>query len=370
MRLRRVLKWTALAIPLALFLFVFVAYWMSDNVCGDPGLATPADPVKAIIHCDYGTADVLELRDVEKPVPGDDQILVKVRAAAVNPLDWHYMRGTPYVVQLDAGLRRPENIRLGVDFAGTVEAVGRNVTRLKPGDGVFGGQFGAFGEYVTVRQSGAIVRKPADVSFEQAAAAPIAAVSALQALRDRGKVQKGERVLINGASGGVGTFAVQLAKHFGAHVTGVCSTRNVEMVRSIGADEVIDYTREDFTESGEKYDLILDMVGNKALSDMRRVMTPGGRAVLIGGGGPDAGNWIGPLWGPVKAMLYSPFIDQKFLPFLSHFTQEDLTLLGNLMQDGTITPVIDRRYSLDEVPDAVRYVEEGHARGKVIIQVD
>ena len=239
MRLRRVLGWTALAIPLALFLFVFVAYWMSDNVCGDPGLGTPADPVKAIIHCDYGTADVLELRDVEKPVPRDDQILVKVRAAAVNPLDWHFLRGTPYVLRLDAGLRRPENIRLGVDFAGTVEAVGANVTRLEPGNDVFGGEFGAFGEYVAVHQDWAIVKKPADVSFEQAASAPMAAVTALQALRDRGKVQRGERVLINGASGGVGTFAVQLARHFGAHVTGVCSTRNLEMVRLLGADEVI-----------------------------------------------------------------------------------------------------------------------------------
>jgi NADPH:quinone reductase-like Zn-dependent oxidoreductase len=370
MRLRRVLGWTLLAIPLALFLFVFVAYWMSDNVCGDPGLATPADPIRAIIHCDYGTADVLELRNVEKPVPGDDQILVKVRAAAVNPLDWHFLRGTPYVLRLDAGLRRPENIRLGVDFAGTVEAVGANVTRLEPGDDVFGGEFGAFGEYVAVHQDWAIVKKPAEVSFEQAASAPIAAVTALQALRDRGKVQPGERVLINGASGGVGTFAVQLAGHFGAHVTGVCSTRNLDLVRSLGADEVIDYTQQDFTESGEKYDLILDMVGNRTLSDMRRVMTPGGRAVLIGGGGPDAGNWIGPLWTPIKAMLYSPFVDEEFLPFLSQLDHDDLTLLGNLMQDGTVTPVIDRRYSLAEVPDAVRYVEEGHARGKVIIQVN
>jgi NADPH:quinone reductase-like Zn-dependent oxidoreductase len=349
---------------------VFVAYWMSDNTCDERRAAVPANPMQAIVFCDYGTADVLELEEIEKPTPGDDEVLVRVRAAAANPLDWHYMRGTPYIVRLDAGLRKPKVIRLGVDFAGTVEAVGRNVTRLKPGDDVFGGRTGAYGEYVTVHQDRAVVLKPPGVTFEQAASVPIAAVTALQALRDKGKVQTGQKVLINGASGGVGTFAVQLAKSFGAHVTGVCSTRNLAMVRSIGADEVIDYTREDFTQGDERYDLILDLVGNRSLSELRQVMEPEGMTVLIGGGGPDAGRWIGPLAGPLKAMLYSPFVSQEFASFLAHLNQEDLSLLGDLIQAGKVTPVIDRRYTLSEVPDAIRYLEEGHARGKVIIALE
>lgn len=370
MKLKRVLGWTALAIPLTMFVAVFIAYWMSDNACGEGSAVAPGNPVKAILYCDYGTADVLRLEDIEKPVPGDDELLVRVRAAAVNPLDWHFMRGTPYIVRLGNGLRRPEVLRLGVDFAGTVEAVGRNVTRFKPADDVFGGKTGAFGEYVTVHEDRAVVLKPPDVTFEQAASVPIAAVTALQALRDAGKVQPGQKVLVNGASGGVGTFAVQLAKHFGAHVTGVCSTRNLEMVLSIGADEVIDYTREDFTEGPERYDLILDLVGNASLSEIRHVMKPEGKTILVGGGGPDAGNWVGPLAGPIKALMYAPFVSEEFLPFLAELNQEDLTLLGNLIQSGEVTPVIDRRYSLSEVPDAIRYLEEGHARGKVIITIE
>jgi NADPH:quinone reductase-like Zn-dependent oxidoreductase len=303
-------------------------------------------------------------------VPGDDEILVRVRAAAVNPSHWHFMRGTPYILRLLVGLRKPQDTRLGADFAGTVEAVGRNVTRLKPGDDVFGSETGAFGEYITVHQDWAVVLKPPDVTFEQAASVPIAAVSALQALRDAGQVQPGQKVLINGASGGVGTFAVQLAKHFGAHVTGVCSTRNLEMVRSIGADEVIDYTKEDFTEGSQKYDLILDMVGNHSLSKLRRVMKSESKTVLVGGGGPDAGNWIGPLARPIKAMLYAPFVSEEFLPFLAQLTQEDLIILGDVIQSGEVTPVIDRRYSLSEVPEAIRYMEKGHARGKVIIAIE
>lgn len=370
MKLRRVLGWTALAIPVALFAVVFVAYWMSDNTCGDPAVAAPASPVKAIVYCDYGTAEVLRLEDIDKPTPGDEEVLVRVRAAAANPLDWHYMRGTPYIIRLDAGLRKPGVIRLGVDFAGTVEAVGSNVTRLKPGDDVFGGKTGAFGEYVTVHQDRSVVPKPAGVTFEQAAAVPIAAVTALQALRDKGKVQPGQKVLINGASGGVGTFAVQLAKSFGADVTGVCSTRNLGMVRSLGADRVIDYTKEDFTEGSDRYDLVLDLVGNRGLSEIRRVMKPEGTTVLVGGGGPDAGNWIGPLFGPIKAMIYSPFVSQEFEPFLAQLNQEDLILLGDLIQAGKLTPVIDRRYPLSGVPEAIRYLEEGHARGKVIIAME
>lgn len=369
MKLRRVLGWTALAIPLALFLVVFVGYWMSDNVC-DYGETTPRNPTQAIAYCEYGTADVLRWVDVEKPVPADDELLVRVRAAAVNPHDWHYMRGTPYILRLDAGLRKPEITRLGVDFAGTVEAVGRDVTRFQSGDDVFGGRTGALAEYVTVREERSVVEKPAAVTFEQAASVPIAALTALQALRDAGGVQPGQAVLVNGASGGVGTFAVQLAKSFGAQVTGVCSTRNLELVRALGADRVIDYTREDFAESGERYDLILDLVGNRPLSDFRRVMKPEAKTILVGGGGPEDGRWVGPMIRPIKAILLNPFVSEEFVPFLTELNQEDLVLMGELMESGKVKPVIDRRYPLSEVPDAIRYLEEGHARGKVIITME
>ncbi|HET6629279.1 MAG TPA: NAD(P)-dependent alcohol dehydrogenase [Woeseiaceae bacterium] len=364
MRVKRLLGWTALAIPLVLFVGVFIAYWMSDNVCSAPS-ATSRNPVKAIVFCQYGSADVLALEDIEKPVPGSDEILVRVHAAGVNPADWHFMRGKPYIIRLISGLRVPRDIRLGLDFAGTVEAVGRNVTRLQPGDAVFGDSSGAFGEYLTVHKDGPIVEIPAGVTFEQAASAPIAGLTALQALRDAGGVQAGDRVLINGASGGVGTFAVQIAKHYGAHVTGVCSTRNLEMVRAIGADAVIDYTQENFTEGEQRYDLILDMVGNHSLSDLRQVMEPDGTTVMVGDS--DIGLWIDPLVGPVKGMIYSAFVSQEFAPFLTSPNQADLALLGELMAAGTVTPVIDRRYALSEVPDAIRYMEKGHARGKVVI---
>jgi NADPH:quinone reductase-like Zn-dependent oxidoreductase len=370
MKLRRVLGWIAIAIPLALFVAVFVAYWMSSNTCDDPNAAAPGSPMKAIVYCDYGLADVLKLEDVEKPTPEDDQVLVRVRAAAVNPLDWHYMRGTPYIMRMGAGLRKPKDTRMGVDFAGTVEAVGKNVTQFKPGDDVFGGRSGALAEYVTVRENRAVVLKPANLTFEQAASVPIAAITALQGLRDKGKVQPGQKVLINGASGGVGTFAVQIAKSFGADVTGVCSTRNLEMVRSIGADQVIDYTKEDYTKSGQHYDVILDNVGNRSLLDNRRILNPEGKYVLIGGGGPDNGRWIGPLAGPIKALVLSPFVTQDMGMLLADLNKEDLTILSDLMQAGKVTPVIDRRYSLSEVPAAIRYLEEGHARGKVIVTVD
>jgi NADPH:quinone reductase-like Zn-dependent oxidoreductase len=369
MRLRRVLGWTALAVPLALVGFLFVAYWMSDNVCAY-GRAGVREPVRTIAYCEYGTADTLRLVEIEKPVPADDELLVRVRAASVNPLDWHYMRGTPYVMRLDSGLRKPEITRLGVDFAGTVEAVGRNVTRFKPGDDVFGGRTGAFAEYVRVRENGAVAAKPPGIGYEEAAAVPIAALTALQALRDAGGVRSGQTVLVNGASGGVGTFAVQLAAHFGAHVTGVCSTRNVELVRSLGAELVVDYTKEDFTERAERYDLVLDAVGNRDLSELRKVMKPHGRTVLIGGGGPDDGRWIGPLARPLKAVLYNPFVSEEFVPFLSDLNAEDLRFMGELMQTGAVRAVIDRRYPLAETAGAIRHVEEGHARGKVVVVVD
>ncbi|MGH8193392.1 MAG: NAD(P)-dependent alcohol dehydrogenase [Woeseiaceae bacterium] len=326
--------------------------------------------MKAVIYCDYGLPDVLKIENIEKPVPDDDQLLVKVHAAAINPLEWHYIRGTPYIMRLGTGLRKPEVTQLGVDYAGTVEAVGKNVTQFKPGDEVFGGRTGALAEYVTVLESRAVVLKPPNLTFEQAASVPIAAITALQGLRDKGRVQPGQKVLINGASGGVGTFAVQIAKSFGADVTGVCSTRNLEMVRSLGADQVIDYTQEDFTQGAERYDVILDLVGNRSLLENKRVLKPNGILVLIGGGGPDAGRWIGPMAGPIKALMLSPFVSQEFVMLLADLNKEDLTILSDLMQAGKVTPVIDRRYTLSEIADAIRYLEKGHARGKVVITME
>src|SRR6267143_3938850 len=281
--LKSILKWTSLLILFALFagvILLFIAYWRSTNDC-DRNAGAPTNPMKAIINCDYRLAH-LKLENVEKPVPNDDQILVRVRAASVNPYDWHFIEGTPKIMRMmGVGLRKPKDTRLGVDFAGTVEAVGKNVTQFKPGNDVFGGRGGAFAEYVCRRAEGAVALKPANVTFEQAASVNIAGITALQALRDKGKIQPGQKVLINGASGGVGTFAVQIAKSFGADVTGVCSTRNLDMVRSLGADHVINYTKEDFTKNGQRYDLILDNVGTQPLSGFRRVLNPNGILVMI-----------------------------------------------------------------------------------------
>jgi NADPH:quinone reductase-like Zn-dependent oxidoreductase len=370
MKLKRVLKWSAGVIPLSLLVAALIAYWTSGNTCDDRDTAVPGNPMKAIVYCDYGSSEVLRLEDVEKPTPEDHQLLIKVHAAALNPLDWHYMRGTPYVMRLQAGLRKPKSTRLGVDFAGTVEAVGRNVTKFKSGDEVFGGKTGAFAEYLCVHEDRAVVLKPANLTFEQAASVPIAAITALQGLRDKGQLQPGQKVLINGASGGVGTFAVQIAKSFGADVTGVCSTRNVDMVRALGADQVIDYTKEDFTKTGQHYDVILDNVGNHSLSEFRRVLNPKGKYVLIGGGGPNDGRWIGPLARPLEAFASSPFVSQDMGMLLAQLNKDDLAVLGELMQAGKVTPVIDRRYELIDAPAAIRYLEEGHARGKVIIRLD
>ncbi|MDX2411359.1 MAG: NAD(P)-dependent alcohol dehydrogenase [Woeseiaceae bacterium] len=339
-----------------------------DSAC-EPSAAVPdgAETMKAIVHSCYGSPDVLRFEDIEKPTPADDQVLVKVAAAAVNPLDWHFMRGTPYFVRLLTGLGAPDNLGVGVDFAGTVEAVGARVTRFKPGDEVFGGETGAFAEYVSVHESGALVLKPADVSFEEAASMPIAAATALQALRDLGKVEPGQKVLINGASGGVGTFAVQIAKVLGAEVTGVCSTRNVELVRSLGADHVFDYTKENYTDSAEQFDLIIDMVGNHSLLANRRVLKPDGTFIIVGGSN---GDWFGPMMRPINATLLSPFVDQEFVMILADMNPDDLTTLGELMQTGKVTAVIDSHFSLREVPAAIRHSEEGHARGKIIIDVE
>lgn len=344
-------------------------YLSHDSPCGPaPALAAGATPMKAITQRCYGPPEVLRLEELAKPTPADDELLVKVRAASVNPLDWHYMRGLPYLVRMDRGQGAPQNPRLGVDFAGTVEAVGKNVKRFHVGDDVFGDRLGAFGEYVVVREERAVVLKPANISFEEAAAVPVAALTALQGLRDKGHIKAGQKVLINGASGGVGTYAVQLAKSFGAEVTGVCSTRNVEMVRSLGADRVIDYTKDDFTKGAERYDLIIDNVGNHALLDIRRVMTPKGVVVIIGG--PNEGRWLGPMMGAIKAVVLSPFVGQDFSMMLADLVPSDLELLSEQLKAGKLKSVIDRRYKLSEVPTAIAYLEEGHARGKVVITMD
>jgi NADPH:quinone reductase-like Zn-dependent oxidoreductase len=314
----------------------------------------------------YGGPGVLTVEQVAKPTPADDQLLVKVHAAALNPVDWHTMRGSPYLMRLSSGIGTPQDPRVGVDFAGTVEAVGKNVTRFKPGDEVFGGAGGAVAQYVVVREHRAVTLKPANITFEQAASVPVAAVTALQGLRDEGAIKAGQRVLINGASGGVGTFAVQIAKHYGAEVTGVCSTRNVELVRSLGADHVIDYTKDDFTQGTEQYDLILDNVSNRSLSELRSVLKPSGRLVIVGA---EKGDWIGPLLPVIKATASAPFVDQKMGFFIAQLEPGDLKLLGDLMQSGQMTPVIDRRYAFNEAAQAMEYLETGRARGKVVVDV-
>src|SRR3954467_12163998 len=321
--------------------------------------------MKAIAYHSFGSPDVLRCEGIEKPVPGDDEVLIAVRAASVNPLDWHFLRGTPYIGRLQFGLRKPKTPRLGADVAGRVEAAGRNVTQFKPGDEVFGACRGAFAEYACAPES-ALALKPETVTFEQAAAAPVAGLTALQALRDKGRLQPGQTVLINGAAGGVGTFAVQIAKQLGADVTGVCSARNVETVRSLGADWVIDYTQEDFTRSGQRYDLILDCVGNHPLSACRRALNPQGIYIIVGA--PD-GRWISPLPRVFQALVMSRLGSQSLVPFLTRGNQQDLIILRDLMAAGKVTPVIDRSYSLEEVPEAIRYLEGGHARGKVVITV-
>jgi len=370
--MKRILKWivrVVFVLILLAFLFVFVAYWRSTNDCGRYTTA-PAHPMKAIVYCDYGLAN-LKFQDIEKPVPEDDQVLVRVHAASVNPYDWHFVEGTPKIMRaMGVGLRKPKETRLGVDYAGTVEAVGKNVTQFKPGDEVFGGRDGAFAEYVCPRASRAIALKPGAVTFEQAASLNIAGITALQAVRDRGKVQAGQKILINGASGGVGTFAVQIAKSFGADVTGVCSTKNLDLVRSLGADHVIDYTKEDFTKSDQRYDVVLDNVANHSLREFRRILTPTGKYVMIGGGGVNEQGLIGMLARPLKAMVLSKFVGQQMGMMMAEMNQKDLTVLADMMQSGKLKAVIDRTYKLSEVPEAIRYVEEGHARGKVVITVD
>jgi NADPH:quinone reductase-like Zn-dependent oxidoreductase len=371
MKLKRILKWSARAIVLAFilaFLVGFIAYWRSTNDCDRN--TVPNNPMKAIVYCEYGSPEVLKFEDVAKPVPNDDQVLIKVRAASLNALDAYMIRDA-WLNRLIFGLRKPRDTRLGRDVAGRVEAIGKNVTQFKPGDEVFGICRGALAEYAVTFER-ALVMKPSNVSFEQAASLPLAGLTALQGLRE-GKVQPGQKVLINGATGGVGTFAVQIAKSLGAEVTAVCSTRNVDLVRSIGADHVIDYTKEDFTRSDQRYDVIFDNVANHSFAERHRVLNPKGICVLAGMGG--AGTKGGEAIRRIVSNLFiarglSSFTNQKFAQYMTKVTKPDLIMLGDLIQAGKITPVIERTYKLNDAPEALRQLDAGHARGKLVITVE
>jgi NADPH:quinone reductase-like Zn-dependent oxidoreductase len=368
MKLRRILKWSVGAILLGLFLWFFIAYWSSTNECGH-NAAAPNNPMKAIRYCEYGSPDVVKLDEVEKPVPNDNQVLIKVGAASLNALDVYLIRDS-WVGRLIFGLRKPKDTRLGRDVAGKVEAVGKNVTQIKPGDEVFGICRGALAEYACASER-ALVVKPPNVTYEQAASVPLAGLTALQGLRE-GKIQPGQKVLINGATGGVGTFAVQIAKSFGAEVTAVCSTRNIDLVRSIGADHVIDYTNEDFTKNDRRYDVIFDNVCNHSFAERRRVLNPKGICVLagMGGAGVKEGQAIGRIAGNLfTARGLSSFTKQKFAQYMTKMSKEDLSMLGELVQTGKLKPVIERTYKLDDAPEAFRNLDGGHARGKIVINI-
>jgi len=366
--MKRILKWSLRAIWVALgfaFLVGFVAYWRSTNEC-DRNVATSASLMKAVRYCEYG---IVTFAEVEKPVPKDNQVLIKVRAASLNWLDAFMVRDT-WLGRLVLGLRKPRDTRLGRDLAGEVEAVGKDVTHFKPGDEVFGSVSGALAEYVC--SSGrALVIKPASVTFEQAASIPHAGQTALQGLRV-GNIQAGQKVLINGATGGVGTFAVQIAKSFGAEVTAVCSTRNIELVRSIGADHVVDYTKEDFTKSNQRYDMIFDNVCNRSVAERRRVLTPKGICVIAGTGGTTAGSGqtLGRIVGNFTDSWFSSSGDQKFVRYMTKLNKEDIALLGDLLETGKIRPVIERTSKLSEAPEALRLFDQGHARGKTVITIE
>ena len=340
-----------------------------DPVTEPTPLTAAAGTMKAIVQDDYGSApeDVLRLAEVARPTIGDDDVLVRVRAASVDRGTWHVMAGLPYPIRVAGfGLRRPKALNPGRSVAGTVESVGKDVTGLEPGDEVYGTCDGSFAEYARARTD-RLVAKPANLSFEQAAAVPVSALAALQGVRDRAHVQAGQKVLIIGASGGVGTFAVQIAKAFGAEVTGVCSTAKVDLVRSVGADHVIDYTRDDFADGEHRYDAILDIGGNRRLSHLRRALTPRGRLVIVGG--ETDGRWLGGTDRQLRALLLSPLVSQNLGTFVASENAEDLTALRELVDSGKLAPAIDRTYPLGEAPAAIRYMQEGHARGKVVIAV-
>ena len=323
--------------------------------------------MRAVVTDRFGPPEALEIRELETPVPTDDELLVRVRAASVNPADWYGVTGTPWAGRPMMGLFKPKEARVGTDFAGTVEAVGKDVTRFRPGDDVFGGRTGAFAEYVCVREERAVVPKPSNVTFEEAAAVPVAALTALQGLRDKGRLQVGQKVLINGASGGVGTYAVQIAKALGAEVTGVCSTRNVDVARSLGADHVVDYTKVDFTRTDARYDLLLDVAGSRSWSDCKRVLEPNAIDVVVGAA--KGTRLLGPLSHVGKTRMAALRSTQKVVFFIAKFNKEDMVVLRDLLETGSITSVIDRRFELAEIADALRYLGEGHAQGKVVVTI-
>ena len=366
--IKRIFKWTGILLLVVLLvsaLWLFIAYWRSSNDC-DRNATALTHPMKAIRKCDYG---VVTLREVEKPIPTDNQVLVRVRAASLNAVDGHLLRGF-FAMRPTTGMRKPKDSRFGTDCAGIVEAVGKNVTQFKPGDEVFGAANGAIAEFVCASER-MLVAKPENITFEQAGSVAVAGLTALQGLRDQGNLQPGQKVLVNGASGGVGTFAVQIAKALGAEVTAVCSTRNLEQARSLGADRVIDYTKEDFTKSDQRYDVIFDNVANHTIAERRRVMSPNGICVLAGMGsaGKHEGQWPR-LLGNLKAFVVSPFIAQKFKAYIGKLLQADLAVLRDLMQQGKVTPVIERKYPMIQTAEALRYLEEGHAQGKIVITID
>ena len=354
------------SVLMLLAMFVVAGMLSHNSACNVP---PPADGerMSAILQRCYGDSSVLTLEQVAKPAIAPDEVLIRVHAASVNPLDKHYLHGTPYLLRLSNGWNLPDDPRTGVDVAGVIEAAGAEVTRFAVGDEVFGSVNGAFAEYAVKRADRGLVRKPANLSFEQAAALPVAAITALQALRDKAQLQAGQRVLINGASGGVGSFAVQIAKAMGAHVTAVCSTRNVEMLRSLGADEVIDYTQTDFTQGEARFDAVIDMVGNHSLSRMLQVVKPDGSLVLVGS--VEMNPWWGPLARPGRAWLLSFFVSQRLEPMLAGVNNDDLEVLSRYAQAGQLLAVIDARYSLAEAPAAIAHVESGRTSGKVVINV-
>jgi NADPH:quinone reductase-like Zn-dependent oxidoreductase len=368
----RLIRRIALGTLVTLAALALIGAWLISHDAG-PAPIAPISPqsarMKALVFRQYGGPEVLRIEEVEKPSPKADELLIRVLAASLNPLDWHRMRGLPYPVRLLAsGIGRPRLTRLGVDFAGSVESVGSQVRRFRVGDEVFGTADGAVAAYVTSTEVG-IALKPADSTFEQAAAVPVAGLTALQGLRDKAQLKAGQKILINGASGGVGTFAVQIAKSMGAEVTGVCSTRNQELVRRIGADHVVDYTREDVTQGSERFDVVLDMIGSYPLLSYRRVLNPHGTLVVVGS--PSTDRWIGAMSGWIKATLIRPFVGQHYDVLMADANRtQDLDTLAELMRSGQVTPIIDRTYALADTAEAMRYLEQGHARGKIIIRID
>ena len=352
-------------IALAVIALVIAVSYTAD--CPAPvQLQSRENTMMGVFRPCYGSPDVLQYSRSKIPIAAQNQVLVKVAAASLNPLDAHFMRGSPYMLRLFTGIGAPGNRGIGRDFAGTVVAVGDGVTALQPGDRIFGGAGHAFSEYLVRDVTGSVARIPDTVSFEQAAGVPIAGVTALQALRDHGKLESGQRVLINGASGGVGTYAVQIAKAMGAHVTGVCSGRNVELVKALGADQVFNYKKEEYLESGQQFDLIIDMVGNHSPLDNRGVLTPNGRLVIVGG---DKGNWVAPFITPIKASVTNLFVDQELLSFTAQMLAEDLAAVADMIAAGTVRTVIDRHFPLSETSEAMRYSESRRARGKIIIDI-